>query len=235
MKKKVLLIAAIVAGVFTTSDLNAQEEGSAFKPASGDITLEVNFRPMNASPIDINNLRLRYFIKDDLALRASLHMDIGANTSNRYDSLNGSQVELETVNANASFGIGLGIEKHFAGTERLSPWVGADFMFVSNGTVSTDQRIGVDPNDATKQVQYESETTNGSTMIAFNVVGGVDYYFAKNFYLGTEVGLGFSTTANAEGETTNPGGPATTSKTPASGSFTFGENVNGAIRVGFMF
>lgn len=224
MKKRVLLIAAIAAGVFTTSNLNAQE----FKPAGGEKNIEVNFAPFGGSPININNLRFRYFSSSDMAIRVGVSVSSSSTTN---ISLGGTNNDIELENKNSSFGFSInpGIEKHFEGTDRLSPYVGAEINFASSSTTQTQEQI----NGAGDAVAGESEVKDGSTTLGLNLLVGADWYFSKHIYMGTEVGFGFATTSNADTENTPVTGPSVS--TPNGSSFNLGPNFNSRIRLGFLF
>lgn len=240
MKKRVLLIAAIAAGIFTTSNVNAQD----FKPAGGEKNIEVNFTPLGGSPISINNLRLRYFKSSDMAFRLGISVSSSSTTGITVDSTAGSngtnnaEVELENKNSTLSISINPGVEKHFAGTDRLSPYVGAELLFnmVSN-KITDEQVVQADPNSTTNFSTEvgEGETTGGSTTFGLNLVIGADWYFSKSIYMGTEVGFGFASTNIADDEVTGAAKNAKTVTTVNGGSFNLGPNFNSAIRVGFLF
>jgi outer membrane protein W len=240
MKKKVLLIAAIAAGVFTTSNVNAQD----FKPAGGEKNIEVNFAPMGANPITINNLRFRYFKSSDMAFRVGFSVSSSSNTTLEMDntqSVNGTQSEVELEDKTSTFGLSInpGVEKHFEGTDRLSPYVGAVLNFAMTSTTATDQSVQATPGndgvtDMSKEV-YEGETTDGTTTFGLNLVIGTDWYFSKSIYMGTEVGFGFSSTSNADTEQSSDYPDSETVTTPNGGSFNLGPNFNSAIRLGFLF
>ena len=100
-------------------------------------------------------------------------------------------------------------------------------------TKDIDQQL--DPSTTTGDT-YESETTGGSTTFGLNLVLGADWYFSKHIYMGTEVGFGFQSISEKDTETTNSTGPGTDTATQLNGStFNLGPNVNGAIRLGFLF
>lgn len=223
MKKRVLLIAAITAGVFTTSNVNAQD----FKPAGGEKNIEVNFAPLGGSPISINNLRFRYFMSSDMALRVGFSVASSSNTT--INSGNVNSVELESKTSNFGLAINPGIEKHFAGTDRLSPYVGAELNFAMNSTTQTAEQL----NATFDGVAGESEVKDGSTTFGLNLLIGADWYFSKHIYMGTEVGFGFASTSNADTESSPVTGP--TVSTPNGSSFNLGPNFNSAIRLGFLF
>ena len=228
MKKKVLLIAAIAAGVLTTSTANAQD----YKPAGGEKNIEVNFTPLGATPISINNLRLRYFSSSDMAFRVGFSVSSSSTTSvTQVTVTNPNDTELESKTSTFGLQINPGIEKHFEGTDRLSPYVGAEINFGLVSTTTTNEQL-----NATNAI-VENETKNQAgtdgTTVGLNLLIGTDWYFSKHIYMGTEVGFGFSTTSNSDTESTPPGGPTTS--TPNGSSFNLGPNFNSAIRLGFLF
>lgn len=229
MKKRVLLLAAIAAAVFTSNDVNAQD----FKPAGGEKNIEVNFAPMGNAPISINNLRFRYFSSSDMAIRVGFAVTSSSTTTPDVKN-QGTPNETELEDKSSSFGFSLnpGIEMHWEGTDRLSPYYGAELRFSTLSTTSTDQELdGVGPTSS-----YESETTGGSTTFGLNLLLGADYYISKSLYLGTEVGFGFSSTSTADDEVTNATGPGTATVTTVNGSsFNLGPNFNSSIRLGFLF
>lgn len=226
MKKRVLLIAAIAAGVFTTSSLKAQD----FKPAGGEKNIEVNFAPfdnVNNNPISINNLKFRYFMDSKTALR--IGFSVSSSSTTNIQLLGPNQIEVEGTNSSFGFSINPGIEKHFEGTDRLSPYVGAELNFASISSSSTQEAL----NGAEDAIAGESETTNGSMTLGLNLLIGADWYFSKHIYLGTEIGFGFATTNQADTEFTPVTGPKVS--TPNGSSFNLGPNFNNRIRVGFLF
>lgn len=229
MKKKVLLVAAIAAGIFTTNELNAQD----FKPSGGEKNIEVNFAPLGGNPISINNLRFRYFSSSDMAIRVGFSVSSSSETTPSEVADGSTTVELEDKSSSFGLTINPGIEKHFEGTDRLSPYVGAVLNFTTISTTDVDQEL--DPSTATGDT-YESETTGGSTTFGLNLVLGADWYFSKHIYMGTEVGFGFASTSMKDDEVTNPGGPGTDTQTTINGSeFNLGPNFNSSIRLGFLF
>lgn len=224
MKKRVLLLAAIAAAVFTSNDVNAQD----FKPAGGEKNIEVNFTPMGATPIAINNLRLRYFSSSDMAFRVGFAVTSTSNTT-RTATKNSQNADVELEDVSSSFGITInpGIEFHWEGTDRLSPYYGAELNFTTISNKTETQSLS-----ATDAIQT-GETTDGSTTFGLNLLLGADYYIAKSVYMGAEVGFGFSTMSEADTENKPAVGAPTT--TPGGSSFNLGPNFNSAIRLGFLF
>jgi len=231
MKKRVFFIAALAAAVFTSNDLVAQDGG--MKPAGGEKNIEVNFTPLGGNPISINNLRFRYFKSSDMAFRIGFNLTSNSETTKTLGANADGKGELEAKESSFGFGLNLGVEKHFAGSDRLSPYVGAELGFSMVNNTETGQAW-----DGTKTV--EGEETSGSTTFGLNLVLGADYYFSSHIYMGTEVGFGFSTTSEADTETTkggpdNPNDNAEKATAPGGSSFNLGPNFNSAIRLGYLF
>ena len=142
MKKRVFFIAALAAAVFTSSDLNAQEDGG-MRPAGGEKNIEVNFTPLGGAPISINTLRFRYFMSSDMAIRVGFGLNLAGTSSTTNTVAGGGTGNVELESTTSSFGLTLnpGIEKHFAQTDRLSPYVGAAINFSMNASSATAEAL----------------------------------------------------------------------------------------------
>ena len=168
------------------------------------------------------------------------------------------------------FSIRPGIEKHFHGTNRLSPYVGGALNIGYSTSSDTEEYWGPDDFTASaanpnNYVEWEQKTKDGSISFGLNALAGMDFYFADNLYLGAEFGFGFNFTSmnptkysssddNAWAvsslgfQDTNFGnGTIDTDSNGAitdvsvrddeknGSSFNVGPNVNGALRLGFIF
>jgi len=225
MKKKVLLVAAIAAGIFTTNELNAQD----FKPAGGEKNIEVNFAPLGGNPISMNNLRFRYFASSDIAYR--LGFSVSSSTTKDITANQGpnSDIDLEDKTSSFGFSINPGIEKHFEGTDRLSPYVGAVLNFSTVSTTRTEESLN---GSDVVETEIKNPNNDDATNIGLNLVLGADWYFSKHIYMGTEVGFGFLSSSIKDTETSGGGATITT---PNGSEFNFGPNFNSSIRLGFLF
>jgi hypothetical protein len=211
MKKRVLIIAAVASAfVFTSNEVNAQSE---YKPAAGDKTIEVQLIPFNdEAPIQISGFRLRSFSTESMAYRLTVNIGYSSETEDPDfqgpDADNDGIQDFETVDKSSTFGIMIkpGFENHWAGTERLSPYWGAELGLgyfresmtnESYGDVNlgSDADNDLDPtNDPSESQVYEDEQSESSLVIQANFLLGVDYYFTQKMYLGTEVGFGLQYT-----------------------------------------
>lgn len=188
MKKSFLLLALIIIAGFGFSQNNDQE----LKATSG-ITTDVNFSPFNSNDqaIGLESINVRWFIQPKLALR----LGVQANYfSDKYDNEETGFNNLVAGSSTFLFGFLPGIEYHFEGTNRLSPYVGAEIYFFNFSAQAHAESDG-----------DEFYTINGATdggdggfeNRAYNEFGlsanaGFDYYFSKNIYVGAEFGYGFS-------------------------------------------
>jgi hypothetical protein len=236
MKKLILAIACLaITGV-----------ASAQKPAAGDVSAEVELSfQTGTSPISVSTpyLKGRYFLQDDLALRIKLNVGSSSTSQDFTNSDTSSAVTTGTwETSSSSFTIGAGIEKHFAGTERLSPYIGAEIMFTSGSSDETGSNAGPDfsGNPGFDEGRVYSRDNGSSSTFGVGIFGGADYYFINNVYLGVEVGWAFSSTSNGDvkvSDVTTVGGNTTTIQftSPGGSSSSLGVNTNSGIRLGFIF
>ena len=229
MKKLAILVGAIA----LTGSTFAQK---ATTDAPFSLEGQLGF---NASTLSFNapTLRLRYFVADNIAVRLSLGMSTSKTVDNFYeneiDNTGGAGTyEVKNGNINDGWNLAVGGEYHFAGTDRLSPYAGLDVKFGGGKSVMTG-----DMSDGTTWIdQYTEETTASFFTLGLNLVGGADYYFAENFYVGMELGLGFNSRTDKVGEaTTTLAGVSVTSSSNEAKSSSFGNNVVGNFRLGWRF
>ena len=155
--KKFVLVAALLAGVFTA---NAQEESSN----SGKLNVEVACNPFASTSASLENGRLngKYDFNDKWGLRVGFGFGISTEKPENGDKI-----------TNSNFSLVPGVVYSFAGTEKLTPYVGGELVFGAGKTKVGD-------NDA--------KTSNFGVQ-AFT---GMNYYLSKNLYAGVEFGIGFN-------------------------------------------
>lgn len=210
------------------STSSASSSSSDYKPAAGEKSLEVQFAPLGGNPISIGGIRLRSFSSSTSAMR--LNVFIGYNTSSDITQQEDSDNDiLETKDVSSSFTIALapGIESHFPGTDRISPYVGAELpLSYTSSSEKVEQQVA-------DEVQY-TKTIDGSFSVGLNGLAGVDFYFTPKMYLGTELGFGLQYTKTLPTKTKLSEGDAPDPVKNGS-SFTVAPNVQGQIRLGFLF
>ncbi|MCS7073926.1 MAG: hypothetical protein NZ108_05625, partial [Bacteroidia bacterium] len=182
----------------------------AQKPDAGDITAEMNLNLTNlglfhgngngsGNPFSLNNdanqIRMRYFISPSLAARLGLNINASSNKQNFSENPDGTGA---TGSARkGSFGMVLtpGIEKHFAGGEKLSTFAGADlildFKSYSEKWENSDGDSYVRNQNAEVSGGWATGDNRSYFGIGLRAVAGADYYFTEKLYLGAEFGWGF--------------------------------------------
>lgn len=210
--KKLLVVLLLSISIFTYS-----QDTTSRKAISKDITAEVNINPFSSFPVNINYLRFRVFTANNLAYRAGISIGAKRETPDINTTLNSLMLNLRP-----------GFEKHFTGTNNLSPYIGADldlaFQNSSFENTATNTKI--------TGAWSDSGIQRGFTRIGANFIIGADYYFSKRIYLGTEFGFGFESTKSAdirfEDNFSRP-------SIKGGSSFEIGPNFNSSFRLGFAF
>ena len=172
MKKLMILVSAVA----LSGTMFAQKAGSD-NPYSLEGAMNVSKEGVSwAAP----NLRMRYFIKDNLALRLTVGRDgssvtttVPASTSTVTDTAGNTTTTTipasEVTTKNSIMNFGLAAEYHLPGTDRMSPYFTAGF------NTGKDSR-------------------NDFSTFGLNVGAGIDYYIAENIYVGLELGFNYTST-----------------------------------------
>lgn len=239
MKKSILSLALVAMGVVAFAQ----------KPAAGDKTFEFNLNfQTGAAPVNYGNgatmgipqLRLRYFMADDMAIRVKLGLGSSTDKTSQMATIAGTDVTAERTEK-SGFGLALtpGIEKHFAGTDKFSPFVGAELPIAFAGGSSIEVTNSDNAAGAVSASGDSYKSQAGSNfMIGLGLVIGADYYFTDAIYLGVEGGLGlFSMTSTGEGtvDVTSGGVAAPQAKTLKSSSSNLFGATSGSVRLGYKF
>jgi hypothetical protein len=246
--KKTLLSVAIAIAALSASAQNTENEQS-FKPSAGSVVTELNFNPFKGN-LSLNNslnqVKLRYFTSESVALRLGFHLsniDSVANTGTPYGTQsNFSRDERKST----TFALNFGVEKHFAGTSRLSPYIGVD---ATVGIRSASQETANNQNTTTlkngwveyyynpQPPQYSSLLINQAySRFGITAVAGFDFYMAKNFFLGYEFNLNYMRTSYKIPEVTvSNGGQQTPVIEGKNTSASFGTSLMNGIRIGYAF
>ena len=208
--KKLMFTLASFAVAFTSA--NAQ------KQLGGEHNIEVSFNPFGANPINASVIKYRNFLDDDAALRVTLGLN---NTSNSYlvvpeNSLQEAGAtgtlthpDLFLTNDHSRLELGIGYEKHFKGTDNLSPYLAVGAGVSMNSLNLSRERFSAlnldgstvnsgfwedEPDPANWGVwSYSNEIK--STTINVDLLFGADYYFNDAIYVGFEAGLRFAQTS----------------------------------------
>ena len=225
MKKPLLTIATclMVSGIF------------AQKPEKGTVTSELGLSLSSGySSINTFGINGRYFVKSDLALVLGIGASYSNDVNNFAENTDGTGDEGSFTTKNRYTELALGIQQHFAGTDRLSPFFGVDVALGSEGIIQNGDNAN--QSGYIKNYSYDKEYKTAQLGLRLNL--GFDYWITEGIYMGAtyrplslvlQKQDAITTTAGSNGgsvKTVTPGG------TFASLS-TFGEV--GSIRVGWRF
>ena len=237
--KKIALLALGACMFIATAD--------AQKQTGGEKNLQVLFAPLGGNPISLNygGISFRKFSADGTsAWRCNLFIGLNSKTDVTAGDTNGVDMpELEEVESGMTISIRPGYEKHFAGTEKLSPYWGAEVSFsMTTAKVETDNAPLNAAGTARDLLVTTKEGDGASTTFGLGLVAGFDYYIAKNLSLGAEFGFGFSTTSEADIEnqsldTDSSGNNIVVNDpvSPGGTSMNVGPNFIGQFKLGWLF
>ncbi|WP_256006029.1 outer membrane beta-barrel protein [Pedobacter deserti] len=248
MKKTLLSIAVAIASLSASAQTSDSEQ--SFKPIAGSVSTELNFNPFRGN-LSLNNalnqIKFRYFAKSDLALRLGLHFSTIDTVANRGSSYGTQSTFSKDERKGTIFDVNLGVEKHFKGTSRLSPYIGADFTFGMR-TASQDlvnNQVTYNIKNAWAETVYIGQPpyyTQQVVQLAYNrfgitAVAGFDFYLARNLFLGYEFNLSYLKTNYKlpEIKITGNGQPAQPPVDGKNESSAFGTSLMNGIRIGYTF
>jgi hypothetical protein len=174
MKNTLLVLALALVATFTAQAQDSLSVStSELKPVAGNRTAEVGFDFNSGTFLNGGQLRFRKFTSDSKAIRLGI--------SAYLDNNNATDDQSATY---AALSVTPGIERHFAGTKRLSPYIGAELPLSYAYSRYEDEYKNV------KGAWSETGSTNGYVGIGLNGIAGVDLYIIENFYVGLEFGAG---------------------------------------------
>jgi hypothetical protein len=216
--------------------LMATAYAQPFKQVGGENNLQLLFTPWGNSPISLNNgLYYRKFnATGTSAWRVGFSIGSSSTTTvlvqpadtlptaplsdyplesdlGAYTITTGINPQADEVNKSFSFSIRPGYEMHLTGTDRLSPYWGAELVFskTSETRESDEIREGnytavyydsttVNPTVSAPYTVYTLNQKGGSTTFGLNLIAGFDFYFTKNLSLGGELNFGYSSTSYSD-------------------------------------
>lgn len=203
MKKSVLILAAIIGLAATT-----QAQVSTFKPEGGMSSLEVTFDPTaifnassGASMFGLSSIgglnqgiKYRNWMSENMAARGTFLVGL-RNISTPYVTLDsdGEEVDIKDVSFEWAVQIRPGVERHFKGTDRLSPYVGSELIIGYGANKYSSERLDTADAVVTDVVKNDMSGTSGNWYYAngftvgIGAIAGFDYYIAKDLYLGLEI------------------------------------------------
>ncbi len=228
------------------------QEASDFKPAAKANNLELNFVPLNGKPIQLTYIRYRKFLSETTAFRLGIGVSFSSKKADSVFNSNitaGSTVSSGYKKTELGWNIRPGFEKHFEGTNRLSPYMGFELDIAGQSSKEITP-TGLDAGGTTDEFVIQTDKNKnkgGFFRLGANVVAGFDCYITKHLYLGTEFGFGFQMVNYSDHKMTttypstypavvppavDPGNPDPSSQGK---EMNIGPNFNSAIRLGYIF
>jgi len=219
-----------------TSSVNAQDKESSFKPVPGSNGLEISFDPSaifatggNQFSLQNSLIKYRKFTTETSVLRLSANVSYGSNVKiTQQEDQFPDALELKRKRRNYGLTLLPGIEKHFTGTDRLSPYIGAEALIGYH--LYSDKREYQDIKDV-----ETVKTTDGIFLLGVGVLAGVDYYIAESLYLGIELKYGMTYNNQLKTKTTDSGDDDNDLERNNGSSFSFSPSITGNFRIGWNF
>lgn len=217
------------------------------KPSARNVTMELNINPFRGD-LSLNNalnqIKLRYFTSDNFAIRLGFNVDVkkkDATVTNPYGT---NPFISDESKKYTGVGVNIGVEKHFPGTRRLSPYIAAEFSFANKFSTYT-------LNDGTVKTKIEGawrSTTfvnngfvygyeeRGYIKYGIGLLAGFDFYIAKNFFVGYEAAFQFSNIEYTDIDITTTGSsfPPDSPDTKET-EVSVGPSLLNGIRIGYVF
>ncbi len=224
MKKTILSLIAVATG----TALMAQKptEGSA-----SSLEVQMNLTG-NGNTIVAPMLKYRYFLNSNMAIRFGLGLSTSKEENKFAENPDGTGGTGTQIIKTSDWQIMPGFEYHFAGTDRLSPYLGIALgIGGGKGTEEWTNYDGTGYNNGVSAKVEEPYSTFGVGLLA-----GADFYFAQNFFVGAEFGYLIENVTVKESTTTvSSGGTTNTIKTPEAKASSMGFGETAAIRLGWRF
>ena len=162
------------------------KQKESYKP-NNNFNFEFLLRPLSEIPIALNNIKMRYFFKDNNALRLGLNV---RSKNKKYDDPVDTLLNIKEVFF--EFGIHPGFEHHLEGTNRLSPYYGVELNFINRFC----RKIYKDTTET--RLMGSNGNQRAFYLLGLNFFAGADYYITKHIYVGLELGFGLETRINKE-------------------------------------
>ncbi len=178
MKKITLLSFAIFMSMCSFAQVKAE---------AGAVATEIGVQL--ASPmVKVNSLKVRYFLSEQLVVRADLGFGLDVQKVKVDDP--DTKTEGSSTETVSNFSVMVGGEYHLGAGDRLSPYVGAQLGYASEGYKSIGE---MDIAGATSSFEYKNVSAGGTpkgySSFGVGVFTGFDFYIYKGLYTGAEFGV----------------------------------------------
>jgi hypothetical protein len=228
----------------------------SFKAKRHSFVTELNINPFQGN-LSLNNalnqIKLRYFVSDQVALRMGFSANSVKDNSSASSPYGTNPFTNTEVRRSTTLSFNPGFEKHFAGTKRLSPYLGVEAMLAkktssheitnsnSSMTIEGGWRQQFYSNNPNYPVLTSTYAERAFFKYGLNLITGFDFYMSRHFYFGYEITFGFSNTKYADIDTSTvytSGGNVPSESVVVDlddKSFSLGPNLINGIRLGYAF
>jgi len=158
----------------------------------GKLTFETRYQLRQDSAY-VPNLNIRYFFNENGALRIGLAYQY-SSVLREINELDGDGVgTVEKLNDMFTFNIGY--EKHFR-KNKVSPYLGGELQF----GLGKNEEYGSRTDSVIFIADYNYSVKKPISQFGVHVFSGFDFYVFDNLYIGTELGILFSSVHAKAGE-----------------------------------
>lgn len=228
-----------------------------FKPVGGMSSLEVTFNPSaifnsnsNQSAFALTSLgglnqgvKYRIWKNNQIAARGTFLLGLHSN-SNPYkaSTSTGEVYDLNKDYFEWAVQIRPGIENHFKGTDRLSPYVGSELILGFSSNKYSEEYLDVNDEKQVATIKNGNSDFTGENISwryingwigGIGLLAGFDYYVAPCVYLGLEMNYAFVISQRNKIVTEVPGQEKTETKQPW--EWHFSPSLGANLRLGWNF
>lgn len=198
----------------------------------GKLSFETRYQ-LRQDSVYVPNLNIRYFFTDNNALRVGLAYQY-SSILREIKEVGGDGVGT-VEKLNDLFAFNIGFEKHFR-KNKVSPYLGAELQF----GMGKDEEYGSRTDSVIFIADYNYSVKKPISQFGVHVFSGVDFYVFDNLYIGTELGILFSSIYIKTGEfkitdESSLTDPEIITSIPSVKTKTFGVANVGMIKVGWRF
>lgn len=251
--KRILFTAVLLMGL--TVSVHAQD---TFKPVAGMSALEITFNPaavFNSSnggssfalPSTFNGLnqgiKYRNYWDENTVTRGTFLLGFqNESVATVLENSSGESVDATNTYFEWALQFKPGIEQHFAGTKRLSPYVGGELILGFGSNKYTEQALNADDAIEEGSIKNGNQDFGGNAVywnyingfsIGAGLLAGFDYYIAQNLYLGVEINYAFIYNKANKVVREVPGAEAVETKTGS--NWYFNPSTGASLRLGWAF
>lgn len=186
--------------LFSLSLAALPQDTLKFTPNSWGTEVNVNLLDGKVSLNNaINQIKVRHYISETLAHRFSFNFNSASMVNKEVQFYGYNNIDREDKRTTFEGTFNFGIEKHFKGTRRLSPYIGADFGIAYKTSNQKSKQNGEEieikgcwreytyyqvPNSY--YVTITTYTERGYVGLVASAFTGVDFYVSKNLFVGIE-------------------------------------------------